>query len=173
MTAAKKTTTQANPFAFDTSKMFGQFDPKKMMGDFDQSKFMGEFTKAFSAYQIPGIDSNIILESQRKNVEALAQANKVALEGMQAVFKRQAEILGTAMEEMQTVFKDISVSGEPQDKVAKQTDLVKDGVEKALGNMRELAEMSGKSNTEAFETIQTRFTESLEEVKSQVLKLKK
>ena len=101
------------------------------------------------------------------------RAGKVALEGMQAVFKRQAEILGQAMEEMQSTFKDLSVAGEPQDKVAQQTDLVKGGVEKALGNMRELAEMSGKSNTAAFETIQTRFTESLEEVKAQVLKLKK
>lgn len=172
MSAAKKTT-QANPFAFDTSKMFGQFDPKKMMGDFDQSKFLGDFQKAFSDYKIPGVDSNIILESQKKNVEALAQANKVALEGMQAVFKRQAEIMKQAMEEMQSTFKDLSASGQPQDKVAQQTDLVKDGVEKALGNMRELAEMSGKSNTEAFEMIQARFTESLEEVKSQALKLKK
>jgi phasin family protein len=174
MTTAKKpAASKANPFAFDASKMFEQFDPKKFMGDFDQKKFMGDFTKAFSAYKIPGVDSNIIMESQKKNLEALAQANKVAFEGAQAVFKRQAEIMKQAMEEMQSVFKDISVAGEPQDKVAKQTDLVKDGVEKALANMRELAEMSGKSNTEAFEMIQSRFTESLEEVKAQVLKLKK
>lgn len=169
MTAAKTN----NPFAFDATKVFGEFDPTKLMGEFDPQKFMGDFSKAFSEYKIPGIDSNIILESQKKNVEALAQANKVALEGMQAVFKRQAEIFGQALEEMQAVFKDLSAAGEPQDKVAKQTELVKEAVEKALGNMRELAEMSGKSNTEAFETIHARFTESLDEVKEQVLKLKK
>lgn len=173
MTAAKKPTTKANPFAFDTSKMFGDFDPSKLMGEFDPKKFMGDFQKAFAEYKIPGVDGNIIMESQKKNVEALAQANKVALEGMQAVFKRQAEILGQAMEEMQATFKEISAAGEPQDKVAQQTDLVKDAVEKALSNMRELAEMAGKSNTEAFETIRSRFTESLDEVKAEVLKLKK
>ncbi len=173
MPAAKKPTAQANPFAFDATKMFGDFDPTKLMGEFDPQKFMGDFQKAFSEYKIPGVDGNLIIESQKKNVEALAQANKVALEGMQAVFKRQAEILGQAMEEMQSTFKDISVAGEPQDKVAQQTDLVKDAVEKALSNMRELAEMAGKSNTEAFETIHTRFKDSLDEVKSEVLKLKK
>lgn len=173
MPAAKKTTTKANPFAFDATKMFGDFDATKLMGEFDPQKFMGDFQKAFSEYKIPGVDGNMIVESQKKNVEALALANKVALEGMQAVFKRQAEILGQAMEEMQTTFKGFTEAGEPQDKVAKQTDLVKDAVEKALGNMRELAEMSGKSNAEAFETIHSRFTTSLDEVKAEVLKLKK
>lgn len=166
-------TKQTNPFAFDTTKIFGEFDPAKLMGEFDPQKFMGDFSKAFSEYKIPGVDGNVILESQRKNVEALAQANKVALEGFQAVFKRQAEILGQAMEEMQATFKELTTAGEPQDKVAQQTDLVKEAVEKALSNMRELAEMAGKSNTEAFETIHARFTESLDEVKEQVLKLKK
>ena len=169
--ATKKT--QTNPFAFDTTKIFGEFDPATLMGEFDPKKFMGDFQKAFSEYKIPGVDGNIILESQKKNVEALAQANKVALEGMQAVFKRQAEILGQAMEEMQATFKDLAAAGEPQDKVAQQTELVKDAIEKALSNMRELAEMAGKSNNEAFDTIHTRFTESLDEVKEQVLKLKK
>lgn len=172
MTTAKKATA-TNPFGFDATKIFGEFNPQKLMGEFDPQKFMGDFSKAFTDYKIPGVDGNIILESQRKNVEALAQANKVALEGMQAVFKRQAEILGQAMEEMQTTIKEFSTVGEPQDKVAKQTELVKGAVEKALDNMRELAEMAGKSNTEAFETIHGRFTESLDEVKSEVLKLKK
>lgn len=170
MPAAKK---QANPFAFDATKVFGDFDPTKLMGEFDPQKFMGDFQKAFSEYKIPGVDNNIILESQKKNVEALAQANKVALEGFQAVFKRQGEILGQAMEEIQATFKSLTEAGEPQDKVAQQTDLVKDAVEKALSNMRELAEMAGKSNAEAFETIHARFKESLDEVKAEVLKLKK
>lgn len=171
--ATKKTASAANPFGFDATKIFGDFDPSKLMNEFDPQKFMGDFSKAFSEYKIPGVDANIILESQKKNVEALAQANKVALEGIQAVFKRQSEILAQAMEEMQATFKDLSAAGEPQDKVAQQTDLVKEAVEKALGNMRELAEMAGKSNTEAFETIHARFKESLDEVKTEVLKLKK
>ncbi len=74
MPAARKTT-QANPFAFDSSKLLGDFDPTKLMGEFDPQKFMGDFQKAFSEYKIPGVDGNLILESQKKNVEALAQAN--------------------------------------------------------------------------------------------------
>ena len=172
MPTAKKPT-QANPFAFDATKIFGEFDPAKLMSEFDPKKFFGDFQKAFTEYKVPGVDGNVILESQKKNVEAVAQANKVALEGIQAVFKRQAEIMSQMMEEMQTTFKELSVKGEPQDKVAQQADLLKDSVEKALSNMRELTEMAGKSNTEAFDTIHTRFKDSLDEVKAEVLKLKK
>jgi phasin family protein len=153
----------ANPFAVDPSKMFEQFDPNKVMG---------EFTKAFSEFKIPGVDNNLIVESQRKNLEALAAANKLAVEGMQSVFQRQAEIMNTAMQEMQSVFKDLGTTGEPQDKIAEQTDLVKTAVEKALENMKELAAMAGQTNSQAFETIHARFTESLDEVKAEVLKTK-
>ncbi len=152
-----------NPFAFDPTKMFEQFDP---------NNFMGDFSKAFSEYKIPGLDGNVIVESQRKNLEALAQANKQAIEGMQSVFQRQAEIMNTAMVEMQQVFQELSVEGEPQDKVAEQTDLVKVAVEKAIFNMHELASMAGQSNAVAFDTIHSRFKASLEEVKEEVLKTK-
>lgn len=161
MSANKQTN---NPFAFDPTKMFAEMDPNKVMGD---------FSKAFSEFKIPGVDGNSIVESQRKNFEALAQANKTALEGMQSVFQRQAEIMNTAMQEMQQVLQEVSLEGEPQDKIADQTDLVKSAVGKALENMKELAAMAGQSNSKAFEQIHTRFTESLDEVKAEVLKTKK
>lgn len=49
---------------------------------------------------------------------------------MQSVFQRQSEIMNTAMQEMQTVFQELAKAGEPQDKIAEQTDLVKVAVEK-------------------------------------------
>ena len=67
----------------------------------------------------------------------------------------------------------IDTSGYVPRIVGASAELLKDAVEKALANMRELAEMAGKSNTEAFDTIHKRFTESLDEVKTEVLKLKK
>ena len=152
-----------NPFAFDPTKMFDELDPNKVMGD---------FSKAFSEFKIPGVDGDSIVESQRKNFEALAQANKIALEGMQSVFQRQGEIMNTAVQEMQQVLQQVSLEGEPQAKVAEQAALVKTAIEKALENMKELASMAGQSNGEAFNTIHARFKDSLEEVKAEVLKTK-
>ncbi|PWV63448.1 phasin family protein [Plasticicumulans acidivorans] len=147
--------TQSNPFADFAKFDFSKFDVSKMLGD----------------VKIPGVDVEAIMASQRKNVEALTTANKVALEGMQAVAKRQAEIVSQAMAEVSALAKDLStLSSNPQELTAKQAQLAKDAFEKALANARELAEMVSKSNTEAFAVINQRVNESLEELKSLVAK---
>ncbi len=93
-----------SPFDFDVSKFFdfGKMGQFGKMADFakgmDMSKMFGNFSipgvdmsKMFGNFNLPGVDIQSVLTSQRKNMEALTEANKLALEGMQAVFKRQAE----------------------------------------------------------------------------------
>ncbi|CAA7624512.1 Magnetic particle membrane specific GTPase P16 [Candidatus Terasakiella magnetica] len=126
--------------------------------DFDISKYLGDF-------KVPGVDVETIVANQRKNIEALTQANKLAFEGLQNVVKRQVEILRQTMDEVALVAKDITEPGTPQDKAAKQTEFAKDAFERALGNARELSEMISKANSEAFDLLNKRFTQSLDEVR--------
>lgn len=146
-----------NPFAnFD----FGKFDLAK----FDMTKMLGDV-------KIPGFDMEAIMTAQRKNIEALTAANQAAVQGMQAVAQRQAEILSQAMTEVSSVAQQLSsAASNPKDMTAKQAELVRKAFEQALANMRELAEMVSKSNTEAFAIINKRVTESLQELKSLVAK---
>lgn len=141
-----------NPFAdFDLSKMM---DPSKLMRDF----------------KMPGVDVESVVASQRRNLEALTAANQLALEGMQAVAKRQNEILRQMMDEASQAMKDVMAAGSPEDKAARQTDLVKEAFKRAIANMRELAEMVAKSQGEAFDVINKRVTDSLDELKTAVAK---
>ena len=133
--------------------------------DFDVTKLIGEF-------RVPGIDVETLVSSQRKNIEALSQANKLAFEGVQAVFKRQVEILRQALEEGASVAKDLAEAGTPQAKAVRQTELAKDAFERALSNARELSEIIAKSNTEAFELLNKRFSQILDEVKDNIAKAK-
>jgi len=126
--------------------------------DFDVSKYLGDF-------KVPGVDVETIVASQRKNIEALTQANKLAFEGLQNVVKRQVEILRQAMDEVATVSKNFAEPGTPQDMAARQAEFAKDAFERALGNARELAEMVAKANTEAFDLLNKRFTQSLDEAR--------
>lgn len=126
--------------------------------DFDVSKYLGEF-------KMPGVDVESLVGSQRKNIEALSQANRLAYDGMQAVVKRQVEILRQTMDEVAQATKDMAEPGTPQDKASKQTTLAKDAFERALGNMRELSEMMAKANSEAFELLNKRFSQSMEEMR--------
>jgi phasin family protein len=111
------------------------------------------------------------MAAQRKNIEALTTANKLAVEGMQAIAKRQSEILAQAMAEVSNVTQQLSgAASNPQEATAKQAEVAKQAFEKALANMRELAEMINKANTDAFAVINKRVAESLEELKGLVAK---
>jgi phasin family protein len=134
--------------------------------DFDISKFVGDF-------KVPGLDVESLVSSQRKNIEALTQANKLAFEGVQAVFKRQVEILRQTLEESSSIAKELVETGTPQEKAVRQTELAKDAFERALANSRELSEIIAKSNSEAFELLNKRFTQVLDEIKDGIGKTKR
>lgn len=133
--------------------------------DFDVSKFIGEF-------KVPGVDIESLVSAQRKNIEALTEANKLAFEGVQAVFKRQVEILRQSLEESANIAKELVEAGTPQDKAIRQTELAKEAFERALANSRELSEIIAKSNSEAFDLLNKRFTQVLDEIKDNISKSK-
>lgn len=148
-------------------------NPFQPFGDIDFSKFeLGKFdlSKALGDLKIPGIDIEALLASQQKNIEALTAANKVAVEGIQAVAKRQAEILAQALGEGSDIAQQLTKASGPQELTSKQAELGKQAFEKALANMRELAEMINKANSEALTVINKRFTDSIEELKSLIVK---
>jgi phasin family protein len=148
------------------------FDVSKLMKEFDPTKMVGELSNMLKQYRLPGVDVDSIVASQKKNLEALTSANRVAIEGMQAVVKRQAEILQETMNEASKAVDALSKAGSPPDVAAKQAELTKDAFERALSNMKELAEMVAKSNQDATSTINSRISASLDEMKEVALKMK-
>ena len=128
-------------------------------GLFDVTKIMGDF-------RVPGIDMEAAVASQRKNIEALTQANQLAVEGVQALMRRQVEITRQAMEDFSAMFRDfVQPNGSPEDRFAKQAEYSKHAIEKSLSNAKELTELVTKANTETFNVISKRVTESLDEVR--------
>src|SRR5512147_2818900 len=136
------------------------------------AKFTEELTSKLKEYRLPGIEVDAVMASQRKNVEALAKASRGAFEGTQAVAKRQAEILQETMNQTAKSFDALAKAGSPPEVAAKQVELAKEAFEKALGNMRELAEMVTKAQQGAVETISGRISQSLDEIKEMALKMK-
>jgi phasin family protein len=133
--------------------------------EFDLTKLLGDF-------KVPGIDFEAIVASQRKNIEAVTTANQLAVEGLQAVLRRQAEIIRQSIEEASSLVGDFTAVGAPEEKAAKQAELVKSTFEKALANVKELSELVAKSNAEAADILAKRVSESLDEVKTAIAKAK-
>jgi phasin family protein len=104
---------------------------------------------------------------QRKNMEALTQANQLALEGAQAVLRHQLELTRRSMEEFQSMFTSFfQPNGSMEDRLAKQAEFSKTALEKGLSNAREITDLMTKANSEAFNVLSRRVTETLEELQS-------
>jgi len=126
---------------------------------------VADFSKLMSEYQIPGVNWQEVMAAQQKNLQALAKANQVLVEGAQAVMRREVEILQKAMAELAQASQELMQQGDPQAQAAKRLALAQTSFEAAISNMRELAEVAGRSNREALEVINQRALESFEEIK--------
>jgi phasin family protein len=131
-----------------------------------------DFTKLFGEFKVPGFDVETLVASQRRNIEALQAANQLAIEGAQAILRRQTEIVRKTIDESSATLKDLMSAGAPEEKIAQQTEVVKKSFETALANLRELAEMVAKSNNEAADIIAKRVGESLTELKTSLQRTK-
>ena len=117
-----------------------------------------DFTKLMSQFRLPGVDFAALVDRERKNIEALAKANRIAFEGWQRLVRRQAEML-------QETMKKVVADAGKEDAKKKRADLAKEGFEKALANMRELAEITTQSQKEAFDVVRKRIEENVEDIR--------
>ena len=116
--------------------------------------------KAFGNFSMPSFDAESAMATQRKNIEALTQANQLAVEGVQAVTRRQVEIAREAFEGASSALREFVQPSAPEDRIAKHAEFAKQAFEKGVANARELTELFTKANAEAFDVITKRFTEA-------------
>ena len=135
-------------------------NPSAMMKDFD-------FSKLFSEMKVPAMpDMEAVLATHKRNLEALSEANRLALEGAQAVARRHFEIMQATMASMTEGLKSLSVTEAPASRAAKQADMLKHSYENAVANTRELGDLIQKSNAEAMQKLNGRFSEAMTEIKT-------
>lgn len=161
-----------NPFLNgDFSKFdFAAFmDPSKLAEQWENF----DFAKAADQFKVPGLDAQALVEYQKRNLEAFASANKIALDGAQAVIRRQAEIVRKGVEDASKALAELNAAETPQDKLVKQAELAKGVYEAALVNLRELTDMANKANGEAANLISNRVSESFGELTSEIKKTAK
>jgi len=95
-----------------------------------------DFTKYFADMKLPALpDLEVFLTANRKNLETLSAANRVALEGAQAVARRHMEMVQSSMTEMTEAMKALAGADAPQAKAAKQAELLKQAYQHAVAHM--------------------------------------
>ncbi len=125
-----------------------------------------DMMRMLAEFRMPAMpDLEGLAQAQRRNLEALSAANRIALEGAQAVARRHMEIVQQAMTEMTDALRTLGSVDSPQTRATKQAELLKSTYERAVSNMKEVADLIQKSNAEALALLNKRFTEAMDEVK--------
>ena len=130
----------------------------------DPTNPFGNLDKLLEQFKVPGVDVSAIVESRRKDMEALVAANQAAFVAMQQIATKQTEILTQAFQSAQEGAQRLAQGvGGAVDPV-KQTDLTRKAYEKALADMKELAEIAQKAQTTAMSGITARVQQSVQEL---------
>lgn len=125
-----------------------------------------DLKKALGDMNLPNVDVEGLMEIHRKNMEAVAQVNRTAAEGIQELVRSQADLVKETMSEIAASVKDMASAGTAEDRATRQADVLKTAMERAFTNIRSVGELAMKTNTDVFNTVNGRITESMEELKA-------
>ena len=156
---AKKTTSGGtNPWG----NVFPSFDPAQMAQMFDPSKLMDQIKTM--APQVPGMDMSTVMERNKRNFDAVVEANQAAAATYRDMLDKQMEIFnrmtGAAQDYAGQVESPVSTEA-----MGKNAEATSKAVETALGLMREMAEAAQAANQKVFEEAQARMAAAIDEFK--------
>ncbi len=130
------------------------------------------FTAAFGEMKMPHApDVDALMATHRRNLEVLAEANRLAMEGAQAMLKRQAELAQQAMGAFTEGLQQLATAEAPNAKAARQAKLMKEAYERTVRNAKEMADLISRANSEALNLLNRRIGEAMEEVEALLSKV--
>ena len=129
-------------------------DNKSKSNDVDWGLAGFDFAKLIESCQISGVDMMGLIDTEKKNIDALMEVNRSAYDGWRNLMAQQAEVFQETMKAIAAEAHDESVAG-------RRTEIAKQGYEKALANMRQLAETATESQKQTIEILRRRFEEGM------------
>lgn len=130
----------------------------------NQPNPFADFSKILERFKVPGVDLPALAESGRKDMEALVEANKAAYQGLQALARKQTEMLTEALAKIQDAARH-AAGAQPG---SRTSDLAREAYHKTLADMKELADIVRKSQAEALTKVTDRAIEHLQELKKMI-----
>lgn len=112
-----------------------------------QNLTVPDLQKFLNSFKLPGVDLKAIVDSGNADLKAVTLANRRALQGMQALARRQAEMLRDATADWQQAVEGLQAA-DADELRAKRTALAGQVISRTLANVRELAESSARSQAE-------------------------
>ena len=107
--------------------------------------------------------ASLLVTARRKDLDAILEANKKSYAGLQSVVQRQVQALKDAVSEWRLVIK-LLAEGGAKESFSKLDELALASFKMALANIRDLAEMTARSQASAYEVVSRRIREDVDEL---------
>ena len=134
----------------------------------ETTSYVDMLRKFGSDLGLPKVDVDKLIESHKKNIDALSQSATVAAQGAQSVAQKQREIFEAGLQEATKLARGYQPLGKVQDNLALQTEFAKKVFEIAVKGAQDTATTARQSTGEAVKIIQDRLKESFDEIRSSV-----
>jgi len=126
----------------------------------------GEIMKILEQLKLPGLSLPALLDARRKDIEALAQANHIALTGAHTLAEKQRAMLQQAVRELQALVLERGGDAAAASTSPHLGDVARKALQDTLGNMRAMAELAAKSQAQAIDVVSERAQRSIEELRA-------
>ncbi len=129
---------------------------------------MREFNAAFDTAAMfapfgnPSVDATVA--TQRRNLEAVFAANRIAADGFKALAQRQAEIARGAVDDYFAAVRELMTVKDTPANLAKQVEVARTAFEKSVVNTRELTGIAAAANVKAFDVLNNRVAAGIDEL---------
>jgi len=165
MATRKTTAAKSAPPKSAAKKTTSQADPTAEIRDAIAKPFKG-LAERLQNLKLSGT-AGAVLDSGRKDLAALVKANEKSYQGLQTVVARQTEMLRTAITDWQGAMSAMP-GKDPKENMAKLDEMGRAAFQRALDDIRELAELAAKSQADAFDIMRQRISDNVDQV-SQLL----
>lgn len=134
-----------------------------------------EMFKTFAAsMKKPKIDREAMMENHRKNLEAMNDANKMAMEVVKTIAQLQSQYVKQTFEEMNAALREMAAAKKPENESPWEAHAskIKNAMTKAIDHTTSIANVVVKSHRDIHGKIQDRFVEGMDHMKESASKYK-
>ncbi|MBY0281524.1 MAG: phasin family protein [Alphaproteobacteria bacterium] len=122
----------------------------------------------------PKVDREAMMENHRKNIEAMNDANKMAMEVIKTIAQLQSQYVKQTFEEMNSALREMMSVKKPEveNKWETHASKIKDAMTKAIDHTASIANVVVKSHRDMHGKMQDRFAEGMDHMKESASKYK-
>ncbi|HEV7255532.1 MAG TPA: TIGR01841 family phasin [Mesorhizobium sp.] len=133
------------------------------MASSNDHPFFDMFARFGESLAMPRVDVEQVLDSHRRNIEALERSAKAAAAGTATLMNKQREVMEQGLRDAAEMAQAFRAPGTPQEMAGKGTDWARRSFEAAVKNAGEMAEILRQSGTESTEILRERIRQSMDE----------